>query len=295
MSSHPILQIASDLHLEFYTHLKKEERIPFFQTLLTPNPAVDILILAGDIGYPEQQITLDFFKWVCSNWKEVLWILGNHEYYNSRSVYEKKYGATILSMEEKESIAEDSMLRHPNLQVLLNQSYVYPDFPSYRFLGTTLWTEKAPPYNSVNDFKYISLTQKDWERLHSESVQFLTEELEEASRLSQQVIVITHYMPTHTMILPIYKDSPHNHAFAANCDTLMKHPQIRLWICGHSHGHHSIENPCPCILNARGYPREGSIQTYDPSYYISVDSPYELTTDCGDCDESGQSDEYDGL
>jgi hypothetical protein len=77
MRAHPIIQLASDLHLELYTSVRTP--VELFQTLLKPNPAVDVLILAGDIGYPEQRITKEFFHWVCSNWKQVLWILGNHE------------------------------------------------------------------------------------------------------------------------------------------------------------------------------------------------------------------------
>jgi hypothetical protein len=170
-------------------------------------------------------------------------------------------------MEEKEVLADDYMFQHPNLYVLMNASVVFPEFPMYRFIGTTLWTDKAPPIQSLNDFKYIPFTTTDWTTLHANSVAFLEDELEDAS---QQVVVITHHMPTYAMIAPNYKDSPLNCGFAANCDSLMSHPKICLWVCGHSHGQMSIEHPCRCSLNARGYPNEDSISGYNSSYCVDL-------------------------
>ncbi len=74
------IQIASDIHLEFYKNKPRDRH--FFQTLVDPSTAADVLVLAGDIGYPEDHITREFIKWACESWPKVYWVLGNHEYYS---------------------------------------------------------------------------------------------------------------------------------------------------------------------------------------------------------------------
>ena len=84
-------------------------------------------------------------------------------------------------MEEKEALTEDYMLHHTNLHVLINTSVIIPAFPTYRFVGTTLWTEKTPSFTDINDYKYILFTQKDWITRHLDFDQFLKNEVANAS------------------------------------------------------------------------------------------------------------------
>ena len=52
------LQIASDLHLEFYDFNKYIHNTAKFEEFL--RPSAPILVLAGDIGYPKESIYKDF-------------------------------------------------------------------------------------------------------------------------------------------------------------------------------------------------------------------------------------------
>ena len=65
------IQYASDIHLEI--------RPSKFRRILTP--VGDILILAGDIGHPFRRTYAQFLDWCSRNFKHVILVPGNHEYY----------------------------------------------------------------------------------------------------------------------------------------------------------------------------------------------------------------------
>ena len=279
------LQFASDIHLEHHHHKPRED--DYFNRFVTPCGA-DLLILAGDIGYPEAPITKQFMTWVCKNWGHVIWIFGNHEYYNKDpSFVWKKPHKKALSMTEKETMAENYMMELPNLYVMFNATLELPDFPGYIFIGSTLWTTlKDTQFSLIQhdlaDFTYIQQDNREvfnpllWARLHQENADFIQRELDSAHTRGKKAVVITHHLPTYRMILPLYYDSPMNCGFAAQCDSLLEHPATATWICGHSHGQLDLPIQKPdgtrifCRLNAYGYPKEFSAITYSPMKCMSL-------------------------
>jgi predicted phosphodiesterase len=70
------IQYASDLHLEFMENTLYLETHPL-------QPVADILVLAGDTGYlgDEGFVKHPFWDWASENFKEVIVIPGNHEFY----------------------------------------------------------------------------------------------------------------------------------------------------------------------------------------------------------------------
>jgi predicted phosphodiesterase len=280
------LQIASDLHLEFYGGDFYDDNIETeFYKMLDPMQGADILILAGDIGYPEKNLTKEFIAWCCLHWPQVVWIYGNHEYYNSSSYfYRRDISDTI---EDKEKMAEEYRATFKNLTILLTESATLEAFPNYRIIGTTLWTrvpekEKQTVSLYMNDFREIVVADGEvfklthWSALHEKQYNFIEQELEEAKKNNQKAIVLTHHLPTYKMCLPQYRNSNMNSAFMTDADELLEHPSVAVWICGHSHGQKAIEiqkrngEITQCIMNARGYPKEGSQQTYSAKRVIYV-------------------------
>lgn len=83
------LDFISDIHLETRT---EHNRVG--SSII--NPTKPILILAGDIGKPESYLK-DFLQYCTENWKHVLYVAGNHEYYGgikeniTRSVILSRY------------------------------------------------------------------------------------------------------------------------------------------------------------------------------------------------------------
>ena len=70
------LQYASDLHLEFAENGSYIKHNPL-------QVAGDVLVLAGDIGYigDENYSRHPFWDWASDNYKQVIVVPGNHEFY----------------------------------------------------------------------------------------------------------------------------------------------------------------------------------------------------------------------
>lgn len=100
------IQYMSDLHLEFQEHsifLKQNEMpvtgevlvlagdIFYLKDKITAPDINDLIENAGDIFYLKDKITprAKFWKWASENYRQVLIVPGNHEYYNYSDVMER--------------------------------------------------------------------------------------------------------------------------------------------------------------------------------------------------------------
>lgn len=63
-----IVQIYSDIHLEFYKSYPKIEK------------KAKVLILAGDIGKINNNIYTEFMAYINKTWEKTFYVLGNHEF-----------------------------------------------------------------------------------------------------------------------------------------------------------------------------------------------------------------------
>ena len=260
-------QLGSDFHLEHYRESDFPENDAFRKFLI---PSAPILILAGDIGYPEFALTQRFLKWCASQWKHIIWVFGNHEYYQKKLVSQRsKYGMTILTMKEKEQIAREFLEQSGlhNIVFLQNEWIEFPEFPEIVFYGTTLWTEITDEQaeiakTAIHDYKYIAYKKEElanfsptiWQTLHRQAVGALNTFAESESRQNKKVIVISHHVPTQSLIHEKYRESPVNFGYSSSLDTLVC--KFDMWVCGHSHGSMESMIPRPCYLNAFGYPKE---------------------------------------
>jgi predicted MPP superfamily phosphohydrolase len=283
------IQFASDLHWEFYEagDFYDDSMIDsLFYKVLDPTVGADLLILAGDIGCPEKTITKEFISWCCMLWPHVVWIYGNHEYYNSKSNFFERYISD--TMEDKARMAEEYRKELPNLSILLPGSFTLDKFPDYRIIGATLWTNIPEKKDRIkislcmNDFNKIVVsdgkifTINDWQHIHKSHYKFIQNELQAAEKNNQRAIVVTHHLPTYRLCLPQYEGNSINAAFMTEADALLEHPSVATWICGHSHGQRSIQvkkrngEITECHMNSRGYPNEASQRSYVKNKYIIV-------------------------
>ena len=75
------IQYCSDLHMEFHENMRFMKSLPL-------EPVGDVLVIAGDVGYLVD-ITiphLRFWKWASENYRQVMMIAGNHEFYNDGDI-----------------------------------------------------------------------------------------------------------------------------------------------------------------------------------------------------------------
>ena len=75
------IQYCSDLHMEFQENMR-------FMNSLPLEPVGDVLVIAGDVGYLVDTTIphIRFWKWASENYRHVLMIAGNHEYYNNGDI-----------------------------------------------------------------------------------------------------------------------------------------------------------------------------------------------------------------
>ena len=75
------IQYASDIHLELSDNSRFIKSMPF-------EVVGDVLVFAGDTGYLRDRTlpNLKFWKWASANYREVLLVPGNHEFYGNGDV-----------------------------------------------------------------------------------------------------------------------------------------------------------------------------------------------------------------
>jgi len=240
-----IVRLFSDIHLssESYTispqHHDKDA----------------VLVLAGDLG-EQYAYPVPFVEKCCRQFKHVIYVLGNHEFY-----YGEYYAVKAAWKEVEERI--------DNLYVLDNETKIIGDI---RFIGSTMWTDinhgnptdMANVGNCLNDFRVIRIdnggdadytfTVGDSMELHKLSVEYITSELEQP--FDGTTFVVTHHAPSPLLVHEDYKDSDINSAFYANCDHLIDKYDIDTWMFGHMHqANNLVIGDTQTYCNPRGYVR----------------------------------------
>ena len=129
------IQYASDIHLELSDNSNFINSMPFAVT-------GDVLVFAGDIGYLRDKTlpNMKFWKWASANYREVLLVPGNHEFYGNGDVlaYGNSWSRKIL----------------PNVHYYQNKVVRIDDTD---FILSTLWSHIQPQdeyfvSRGMNDF-----------------------------------------------------------------------------------------------------------------------------------------------
>jgi predicted MPP superfamily phosphohydrolase len=245
------IQILSDLHLEHH----RDDGESLIASLNFSG--ADLVLLAGDIvdfGINAFR-ALDGIRSLCAKATvTVLYIPGNHEY----------YGASPAFVDQNLLILEQQI---DNLTVL--RPDVIHVQQGHRFLGDTLWFPDDP-LNAVyavgmsDFFRIKGFVPWVYER-HRACRAFLERELQEGD------IVLTHHMPSPSLIAPQYLGSPLNRFFAADLTDLILERKPALWFCGHTHV--SIDRALGAtrmLCNPHGYPTESQIERFNPHLQVEV-------------------------
>ena len=248
------VRYLSDLHLEF---IKPNQIEQFIKKI--PSGIYEICILAGDIGNPYQINYNIFMEFISKNFKKTFVISGNHEYYNKTK-----------TIQETNEFMEEYFKKFNNISFLNNN---YENYENICFIGTTLWSKITNPVNKINDvyqipnFDYIK-----YNRLNMLSVDFLEDTLQN----NENVVVITHHVPSHSLIDIKYKTTqmrPYNQWFYCNMDELIERNRnkIKFWIYGHTHTPSNvIINGIPFLCNPIGYPNENENINFQSTIKFSV-------------------------
>jgi predicted phosphodiesterase len=284
------IKLVSDLHLEFS------------DINIQNNEGCDVLILGGDIcvaqdlhDHPElvnssdqaaiasgtglgrrqqaAQRYRDFFKRCSFQFPHVIYIMGNHEFYNG------KFYAGIDYMREE-------LAKYSNIYMLEQDTKVIDDVT---FVGATLWTDmnKGDPLTMhaiegmMNDFRIIrndkrsfaAMSARDVADRHARTLGYFRSVL--AEQHDRKFVVVGHHTPSFQSCHPMYgNDTLMNGGYHSDLsEFIMDHPQIKLWT--HGHTHHPFDyviGETRVVCNPRGYENDGySEQTgWNPNIVLEV-------------------------
>jgi predicted phosphodiesterase len=208
----------------------------------------DYLIIAGDLGADNtyKEILNNIKLLVGNKFKDVLYVKGNHDYWNLAKV--------------KENIKAHSVINTINLSddkfELIDGDYV--------FLGCTMWS-----HIPILHKDYVSYYMNDYRNIPGFSVEqsnelfetykkWLIDKVEEHK--DKKIIIITHHGPFKEMIPRQFNTSRNdiiNYAYTVKDDTfknINKYNNIVLWASGHTHKFFDeVINNIRCIRNPIGY------------------------------------------
>ena len=284
------IKLVSDLHLEFS------------DCYINNNEGADVLILGGDIciaqdlhdhpepantadqaaiangtGLGRRQLTAqrfrDFFKRCSFQFPHVIYIMGNHEFYNG------KFYAGIDYMREE-------CAKYPNVYMLEQNMKIIDDVV---FVGGTLWTNmnKRDPLTMhaiegmMNDFRiirndarnYAAMSALDVAIRHDKTLAYIEHIVHE--HRNKKCVVVGHHSPSFQSAHEMYKhETLMNGGYHSDLsEFILDHPQIKLWT--HGHTHHPFDyviGETRIVCNPRGYENDGySEQTgWDPTKILEI-------------------------
>jgi Icc-related predicted phosphoesterase len=282
------IKLVSDLHLEFsdinIANDRDYDLLILSGDILTAQPLhdhPDIHLHAPDPGViwklgrkQEQAVRYRNFLQRCSdNFANVIYVAGNHEFYNGKFVAGVDYLRTVCS-------------EYPNIHFLEQNTKIIDDVV---FIGGTLWTDmnNRDPMTihaiegMMNDFSVITNDQRGYGRLraldvvnrHDATLQYFRIMLSEHK--DKKCVIVGHHAPSSLSISEQYKnDTLTNGGYFSNLsEFILDHPQIVLWTHGHMHQPFNyMIGGTRVVCNPRGYEGNGYSENtgWDPHIVLEI-------------------------
>ncbi len=250
------IRIYSDFHLDHY---------PVAALWYPPELTDDketILILAGDlwVGYRWiKHADNSWIKDVASRFKEILVVLGNHDYWPQGRL------SIVGGATKCNALLLDQGIM--NVHVLDTATFAMDDV---LFVGATLWTDMhnadafamhnmstAMRYDGKIAYdttgRFTRFSSNKWIQTHREHRAYI--ELIAKQNKDKKIAVLTHHLPLKLMSTPIQDDASYDAYYYSELDTLiLNNENIVLWACGHSHTQlDQMFGNCRLYMNAVGY------------------------------------------
>ena len=245
-------QYASDLHLDDY---------PDGQYSRVLTPVAPVLLLPGDLCSVWTPLYASFLRWCSQHWQLVVLLAGNHEYFCPAGV--------VRTMDETDAEARRIAASLGNVVFLQGGESLQIPGTRIRVVGATLWSNVDPAIHDQlltrGDYTetYVGTsrgirhtTPMDVCALHALHKAQLQSAL--GSYPHDQLILMTHHLPTLSLVSDTHRSHPFNSCYASPDDELFLHPNLRVVVCGHSHQAVRIRLPTGtwAVMNARGYRSE---------------------------------------
>ena len=241
------IQYISDLHLEF-----KDNK----DGLRHMDTDADVLVIAGDLDIGSK--IFDHLIHL-SKKRKVIFVYGNHEFYDGKPTHQLKKRGNIVSKFNKD------------LHILDRQSVIIEDTT---FIGATGWIDGSyrdidiVQFNSYNDFETIYGFASSHNVWGKKDKDFICHTLTNSK--TKNNIIITHFLPIPWCISNGYIGSYYNPCFTNNWKWVYNHSdKINYWIHGHSHEFFKMKaKETVFCRNPFGYPREDV--DFKPNEFINI-------------------------
>lgn len=239
------IEVMSDLHMEFRAYE------------INNIHGADVLVLAGDILVIEDikrwpmndsrenhsnsvrefrsELYQEFFDQVSQEYKHVVIVPGNHEYYGS-------------VFQEADDILEGQLAHWKNIHYL-NKNAV--DLDGVVFVGATLWTdfwksssEASNAGLKMNDYRKIRWKNSSYRKLRPSDIvdvnrrhlRFIMDTVDKTEAQGKRCVVVTHHAPSKRSIATEFANSSLNSAYTNQLDDLIQDfVNVPVWIHGHVH------------------------------------------------------------
>ena len=251
------IQYCSDLHMEFHDNMRFMKSLPL-------EVVGDVLVIAGDVGYLVDTTIphLRFWKWASENYRQVLMVAGNHEYYNN--------GDIAAQGESWQKMFLPNVGYYHNKVVRIDK---------VDFILSTLWS-RIPPVdefaiqNGMNDYSQILYNKRRLvpQNINDEfdrNLAFIKHSVSKSD--AEKIVVVTHHLPSFAAIEDRHKGSVLNAAYATEIGNYIAGSRITAWIYGHSH--HSTDlmiGDTYLVSNPLGYVFCGENTNFDDSAVIKL-------------------------
>ncbi len=257
------IQIFSDIHLEFGRSMPELD-----YHIEIPDMEADLVVAAGDIGTGTMGAT-----WLRNRFpkSQVVYVMGNHEYYGGRIPGAKEKIMRCLKM-------------HNNIHVLDDEILTIKD---WKLFACTLWTdfnlngnpEQAMSHSRsiMNDYRSIEYEDRKLEPLDTMTLHYRSRKKIESflqENDPSQSIIITHHSPCYQSIEGSRINAIERSSYTSDMIRLIEEYQPAYWI--HGHIHRTMEynvGKTKIIQNGLGYPETSSPACnpdFDPECVIEV-------------------------
>ena len=238
-------QLASDLHIEYFDEVHAS-------SFIKKDHDTDLLILAGDIGSLYRIDQLTQFLLELSDFKKILYIPGNHEFYTLKNIPPKNFNQLLKELYNLET-------KISNLVILNNSSII---IDNTIFYGCTLWSNIGdnmfPKFRvRIHGFNNFIYQQQFEKNLH-----FLSKNFSNFSKNNNLTkIVITHYPPIN-LVQNIKNRFPY--LYSNNLEDLISLRNMCVWHFGHIHKNFNITlNDVKLITNQKGREKDKVTDYHD--------------------------------
>lgn len=242
-----LIRYVSDLHLEGFLDTPVRQETVFLPH--DPRDSESVLVLAGDIC-SKMAVLIDFIKQVESRFIKVIYVPGNHEYYNSEMCYWNRVFRTAVRTELSNTYIAAGTVEWCTIQ-------------GVDFIFCTGWADGGRTYQeeqcvttAISDFRYIKFDDRvfkvsDMQVIHRWQMAEINSRLNVSKN---KTVVVTHHLPSYKICHPRF-GTVHNGGFASDSDHVLA--KANYWIHGHTHDTiDTMLGNTRVVANPAGYGRE---------------------------------------